>query len=91
MENENTTTKKSPPVFERRLKDIRCAVWRNLSGDGKRQWYSVNLGRTYYQGDEAREAAGSLNGLPDIALGIACLQAAQQFIEQDNPAQGDVG
>ena len=91
MENENTTTKKSPPVFERRLKDIRCAVWRNLSGDGKRQWYSVNLGRTYYQGDEAREAAGSLNGLPDIALGIACLQAAQQFIEQDNPAPGDVG
>lgn len=84
MENENPTKKGNAPVFERRMKDVRCAVWRNSSGDGKRNWFSVNLSRTYRQGDELREAPGSLNGLPDIALAIAALEAAREFIQRED-------
>jgi hypothetical protein len=87
MDNENPTKKANAPVFERRMKDVRCAVWRNASADGTRHWYSVNLSRTYRQGEELREAAGSLNGLPDIALAIAGLQAAQEFIERESAGQ----
>lgn len=88
------TPKGAAPAFERRLKDVRVACWRNeqeRDGQGpdgaqaKRIWYHVMLSRTYWTKDnEAREAAGSLNGLPDIALAIAALQAAQEFIERDS-------
>ena len=78
-EKKNGKRKGDTPVFERRLKDVRLACWKNES-EG-RVWYHVTLARTYRKGDEIHEAAGSLNGLPDIALAIAGLHAVQQFIE----------
>jgi hypothetical protein len=82
------------PVFERRLKDIRVACWRNEytrpaestagSEAQARVWYHVTLTRTWRKGDELHEAPGSLNGLADIALAIAALEAAQQFIERQS-------
>ena len=85
MENEIETTandgkKGDTPVFERRLKDIRVACWRNTTSEG-RVWFHATLSRTWRKGDELRKALGSLNGLPDIALAVAGLQAVKEFIE----------
>jgi hypothetical protein len=84
--------KKDAPVFERRLKDIRVACWRNEATRGSdstqgaeahpKVWFHVTLSRTWRRGEEIHEAPGSLNGLPDIALAIAGLEAVQQFIEE---------
>jgi len=79
-EKKNGERKGDTPVFDRRLKDLRLACWRNES-EG-RVWYHVTLVRTYRKGDEMHEAPGSLNGLPDIALAIAGLEAVRNFIEQ---------
>lgn len=85
MANENGQKKGDTPVFDRRLKDVRVACWRNESTEG-RVWYHVTLVRTYRKGDEMCEAPGSLNGLPDIALAIAGLEAVKHFIEQQPDA-----
>ena len=44
-------------------------------------WFHATLSRAWRKGDELREAPGSLNGLPDIALAVAGLQAVKEFIE----------
>ena len=81
MENDNAEKKGDAPVFDRRLKDIRICCWRNNAETG-RIWWHVTLSRSYRKGEAMREAPGSLNGLPDIALAIAGLEAVKQFIEQ---------
>ncbi|NLS93864.1 MAG: hypothetical protein GXX96_17010 [Planctomycetaceae bacterium] len=81
MANDNTERKGDAPAFDRRLKDVRVACWRNESSEG-RVWWHVTLSRSYRKGEEMHEAPGSLNGLPDIALAIAGLEAVKQFIEQ---------
>ena len=81
MENANGEKKGDAPVFERRLKDLRIACWRNPA-EGGRVWWHVTLSRAWRRGDEIHEAPGSLNGLADIALAITGLEAAKQFIEQ---------
>jgi hypothetical protein len=86
MTNENRETnseekKVDKPVFERRLKDVRVVCWRNETQEG-RVWFHATVGRTYRKGDAVHEAPGSLNGLPDIALAIAGLEAVKKFIEQ---------
>ena len=82
------------PVFERRLKDVRVACWRNESdargepdshgeSEGRRRvWFHTMLSRTYRRAEDLHEAAGSLNGVPDIVLAMAGLEAVKQFIEQ---------
>jgi len=85
MARKDGEKKGETPVFERRLKDVRIACWKNTS-DGGRAWFHVTLARTYRRGEELQEAPGSLNGLPDIALAIAGLEAAKQFIEQQPAA-----
>jgi hypothetical protein len=81
MATENGEKKGDAPIFERRLKDIRLACWRNTTEEG-RVWFHCTLVRTWRKGEDVNEAPGSLNGLPDIALAIAGLQAVQRFIEQ---------
>lgn len=81
MTNDNAERKADAPVFDRRLKDIRVACWRNESTEG-RVWFHITLARSYRKGDEMHEAPGSLNGLPDIALAIAGLEAVKKYIEQ---------
>ena len=75
------------PVFERRLKDIRVCCWRNTTTEG-RVWFHATLSRTWRKGEELREAPGSLNGLPDIALAIAGLEAVKGFIEAQSATAG---
>lgn len=87
MSNENSEKKPNEkkgdtPVFERRLKDIRVACWRNVADETGRVWFHATLSRTWRKNDELHEAPGSLNGLPDIALAIAGLEAVKEFIEQ---------
>ena len=79
-EERNEERKGDTPVFERRLKDLRVACWKNQS-EGRPGFMSGSPEPTE-KGDDLHEAAGSLNGLPDIALAIAGLQAVQQFIER---------
>ncbi len=85
MANENEGKKGDAPVFDRRLKDLRVACWRNAAPEG-RVWWHITLSRTYRKGDELCEAPGSLNGLPDIALAISGLEAAKRFIEEQPAA-----
>ena len=85
MANENEQKKGDAPLFDRRLKDIRVACWRNTTAEG-RVWFHATLSRNYRKGDEMCEAPGSLNGLPDIALAIAGLEAVKKFIEQQTEA-----
>jgi hypothetical protein len=90
MTNENEERpseekKTDKPVFERRLKDVRVVCWRNETQEG-RVWFHATVGRTYRKNDTVHEAPGSLNGLPDIALAIAGLEAAKRFIEQQTEA-----
>ena len=73
-------------MFEHRMKEIRCAVWRNESSAG-RTWYNVTLSRTWRQGDEVHDSPGSLNGLPDIVLAIATPDAARDFILKDGQSK----
>ena len=85
MANEKEQKKGDAPVFDRRLKDLRVACWKNKSAEG-RTWFHVTLSRAFRKGDEMCEAPGSLNGLPDIALAIAGLEAAKHFIEEQQLA-----
>jgi hypothetical protein len=59
---------------------------RNGAQGGRRVWFHTTVSRTFRKNDELHEAPGSLNGLPDITLAIAGLQAAKEFIERQPEA-----
>ena len=65
------------PAYEKRLGNIRVAVWQNVN-DGKR-WYNVSFTRRYRQDDEWREAT-TFNGLGDLAIVAQCLELAKNWI-----------
>ena len=68
---------KKKPAYEKRLGNIRIAVWENVT-DGKR-WHNAAVTRRYKQGDEWREAS-TFNGLADLALVAECIAFGKSWI-----------
>ena len=80
---------KNRPCYEKRVGNIRVAIWENVS-DGNpvangnaspRRWHNVALTRRYKVGTEWKEAP-TLNGLGDLAQACLALRLAQEWISQ---------
>jgi hypothetical protein len=69
---------KSKPNYEKRLGNIRVAVWENTTADGKR-WHNSALTRRYKAGDDWKEAP-TFNGLADLVLAAECVEFAKAWI-----------
>ena len=80
---------KQKPVYEKRVGNIRVAIWENVSeanadsngNTSPRRWHNVALTRRYKVGSEWREAP-TLNGLGDLAQATLALWMAEQWINQ---------
>jgi len=70
---------KRRPSYEKRLGNIRVAVWENFT-DVKR-WHNTAITRRYKKDDEWREAA-TFNGHADLALVAECVHAAKSWIAE---------
>jgi len=70
---------KNRPSYEKRLGNIRVAVWENIT-DGKR-WHNAAITRRYKQGDDWKEAS-TFNGQADLALVAECVQCAKAWIAE---------
>ena len=68
---------KSRPSYEKRLGNIRVAVWENNT-EGK-VWHNAAITRRYKKDDEWREAT-TFNGHADLALVAECVQSAKSWI-----------
>jgi hypothetical protein len=85
---------KNRPCFEKRVGNIRVAVWENMNdsnGTAKR-WHNVSIMRRYKDGNDWKEAP-TLNGLGDLAQAALAVQLAEEWIAQRNdsqPAQDEV-
>ena len=74
MEND-----KNKPSYEKRLGNIRIAVWENNT-NGK-LWHNAIVTRRYKQGEDWKEAP-TFNGLADLALVAECVQYGKAWIAQ---------
>lgn len=74
-QQQNGTRK--PPAHEVRIGRIRAVVWENHHQETGR-WFSVNLVRTYKQGDQWKQATSL--GRDDLLVGAECLRLAFLWI-----------
>ena len=89
---ENEEMEKNKPCYEKRIGNIRVAIWENTT-EGK-VWHNVAITRRYKDGTEWKEAS-TYNGLGDLAqVGMAVWLAQEWFrhrhdeqLSQDDPAQ----
>lgn len=68
---------KNKPVYDKRLGNIRLAIWENGSGDKK--WFSASVTRRYKDGDEWKDAT-SFAGLADLAIVQQAITLAVDWI-----------
>ncbi len=76
-----------PPETTFRLGNVSASVFVNeVSGDGqKRKFRSVNVQRSYRDGEETKYTASF--GLSDLPTAIRCLQLAQAHVESKEAQQ----
>lgn len=67
------------PVFEKRLGQVRLAIWENATDDPKKKWHNVSITRRYKQNDDWKETS-TFNGLGDLALLGECVNLAKDWI-----------
>ena len=87
---------KQKPGFEKRLGNIRVAVWQNLatpkeSAEGK-TWFNVSLTRRYFdKTSEEWKDAHTFTGLADLAVVKEAVTLAMAWIarREDDQAQDD--
>jgi len=76
---------KKEPVFEKRLGNIRVAIWENeangATGKASQKWHNVSITRRYQVGEEWKEAS-TFAGLRDLALVSECIGIAKTWIGQ---------
>lgn len=66
------------PVWEKRLGQIRVAIWENKSDSGA-TWFNVSLVRRVKDGEEWKEYS-TYNGLADLAIVKQAVELAISWI-----------
>ena len=69
---------KNKPSYEKRLGNVRVAIWENTTEEGK-NWHNVAITRRYKQNGDWKEAA-TFSGLGDLALVGECVDVAKSWI-----------
>lgn len=77
-------TNNTKPQFEKRLGQVRVAVWENETNGRIR--HNVAVTRSYKQGDEWKETS-TFGGEADLILLVEAVAAARQWIGQ-RPTNG---
>lgn len=79
---------KNKPCFERRIGNIRLAIWENVVEDSKTVWHNVSITRRFKSDDGWKEAA-TFSGLGDLAQVAEAVGLAQDWIRrrQEEPVQ----
>ena len=79
---------KNRPCFEKRVGNIRVAVWENTndSNGSPRKWHNVSIMRRYKDGNDWKEVP-TLNGLGDLAQASLAVQLAEDWIAQRKESQ----
>jgi hypothetical protein len=74
---------KNRPCFEKRVGNIRLAIWEITSDNNgtPRRWHNVSVLRRYKDGQEWKEAP-TYNGLGDLAQAALAIQLAVDWISQ---------
>jgi hypothetical protein len=82
-------TEKSKPVYDKRLGNIRLAIWENNT-NGK-TWFNVAVTRRYREGEEWKDAT-SFSGLADLAVVQQAVSLAMDWIvvREDDVQTGEV-
>jgi hypothetical protein len=79
---------KNRPCFEKRVGNIRVAVWENTndSNGTPKRWHNVSIMRRYKDGNDWKEVP-TLNGLGDLAQAALAVQLAEEWIAQRTESQ----
>lgn len=75
---------KQRPCYDRRIGNIRVAIWENSSDNNGtlKKWHNVSLTRRYMDGEKNWKDAPTLNGLGDLTQAMLALQLAIDWIKQ---------
>ena len=74
---------KRRPSFERKLGTVRITVWRNVSKEKGREWFSATIVRRYKAGDEWKEV-NTFNGIAELSLVRQGIDLALDWINQQS-------
>ena len=69
--------KANQPAAKFRLGYVTATVWKN-QGTGDREFFSVEVSKSYKDGDEWKDTSSLGQG--DILNAVKCLERAEQFI-----------
>lgn len=94
---------KQKPCYEKRIGNIRVAIWENSAepkngngkaGNGKTRWHNVAITRRYRDSNNEWKETATYNGLGDLAqVGIA-VWLAQEWLrerqEEQQPQEAEI-
>ena len=73
------------PAFKLRISNLTVVIWRNYSSEKGTTWYSVNVSRSYKNGDDLWKETDSL-GFDDLLTMAKLLDDAHSWIAKQMQA-----